>query len=100
MSPHEHIIKPIEVLYDEPTGTFGRHAGKLAFVFELMDQNPYECLKNKKTPLTPNKIKHYMFQLLQAIQYIHKKGIFHRDIKPENVLISGELIKLADFGSC
>mgnify|MGYP000850324881 FL=1 len=21
LSPHEHIIKPIEVLYDEPTGT-------------------------------------------------------------------------------
>jgi len=31
---------------------------------------------------------------------MHKKGIFHRDIKPENILLLGEHIKLADFGSC
>jgi len=88
------------VLYDEPTGIRVAVAGKLAFVFELMEQNLYECLKNKRSPLTSKKIKSYMYQLLRAIQYIHRKGIFHRDIKPENVLVSGDLVKLADFGSC
>lgn len=31
---------------------------------------------------------------------MHNKGIFHRDIKPENILVQGNNIKLADFGSC
>ena len=62
--------------------------------------NLYECLKNKKTPLTFQKIKFYMFQVLRAIDFMHRKGIFHRDIKPENILIKGNLVKLADLGSC
>ena len=59
----------------------------------------YETLVNNRN-LNPMKIKYYMHCLLKAIAYIHKKGVFHRDIKPENVLISGNQIKLADFGSC
>jgi renal tumor antigen len=31
---------------------------------------------------------------------MHRNGIYHRDIKPENILISGEIVKLADLGSC
>ena len=39
-----------------------------------------------------------MKELLNAIAYIHSKGIFHRDIKPENILLTGNKLKLADFG--
>jgi renal tumor antigen len=74
--------------------------GKLALVFELMEMNLYECLKNKRKPLTMHKIKYYMFQVLKAIDFMHRKNIFHRDIKPENILVTDDLVKVADLGSC
>ena len=40
----------------------------------------------------------YIEQVCNAIEYIHSMNILHRDIKPENILISNEVIKLADFG--
>ena len=43
--------------------------------------------------------RHYFHQLIDALEYLHDKGISHRDIKPENVLLSDEFkLKVADFG--
>jgi len=40
--------------------------------------------------------------LLEAVAYIHSKGIMHRDIKPENILLASKHndtdIKISDFG--
>ena len=33
LQPYDHIVKLIEILYDEPTGTFEITLGKLALVF-------------------------------------------------------------------
>lgn len=41
----------------------------------------------------------YFTQLINAMGYMHSKGVGHRDIKPENVLLSADGdLKLADFG--
>lgn len=41
-----------------------------------------------------------IFQILDALQYIHAKQIVHRDLKPSNIMISynGNHVKLIDFG--
>lgn len=42
-----------------------------------------------------------MFQLLQALESLHAKGIVHRDVKPDNLLITPDRGLLAiDFGAC
>ena len=40
-------------------------------------------------------------QLLEAVGYIHSKGVLHLDIKPENLIVTGPgtIVKLIDF-SC
>jgi len=90
---HPNVIQLAEIIYDKGSRT-------LYLVCELMDMNVYELIKDRTHYLNEHKVKHYMYQLLQAIYHMHKNGIFHRDIKPENILIRGDLLKVADFGSC
>ncbi|CAG9465944.1 unnamed protein product [Pedinophyceae sp. YPF-701] len=93
LSPHPNIIKLLEVLYDQPTG-------RLALVFELMDMNIYELIRGRRHYVAEDRVRRYMYQLLKAMDHMHRNGIFHRDIKPENILIMDDQLKLADFGSC
>ena len=61
-----------------------------------------DCAKYFKHKLpTKSQLKHIMRQIMEAVMYLHGKGIVHRDMKLENVLIDSNLdIKITDFGLC
>ncbi|CAM1309661.1 MOK (predicted) [Pycnogonum litorale] len=90
---HPNILQLYEIIFD-------KRKGRLFLICELMDMNMYEMIRDRKRYMSECKVKYYMYQLLKALHYMHRNGIFHRDIKPENLLIRDNHLKLADFGSC
>lgn len=86
---HKNIVKLKEVI---------RANDDLYFVFEYLDQNIYQLIKDRTTDLPESQVKSIIYQTLEGLAYMHKHGFFHRDLKPENLLVTGDIVKIADFG--
>jgi len=76
-----------------------REGSSWYIVMEFIEGISLEELIRQKGPLDYNLFVYIMYCIVQAIDYIHKRGIIHRDIKPSNIYISrtGD-VKLGDFG--
>lgn len=59
----------------------------------------YEAIRTGCGPLETEHVRRFMLQLVDAVSYMHSKGIYHRDIKPENIFLTESgAMKLGDFG--
>jgi len=59
----------------------------------------YEAIRVGKGPLETEHVREFMLQLVEAVEFIHSRGVYHRDIKPENIFLTQSgAMKLGDFG--
>jgi eukaryotic-like serine/threonine-protein kinase len=47
---------------------------------------------------SPHQIVDLLVQVLQALSYLHRRGILHRDLKPGNILVTDGHVRVLDFG--
>ena len=87
---HNSIVKILETLETE---------NYILVIMENVSGGDLLSFVKKRTKLN-EKISKFIFkQLINAIKYIHSKGIIHRDIKLDNILIDlNNNIKIGDFG--
>ena len=87
---HPNIVNLLDLIHGEK---------KLYLVFEFLDHDLKKYLNLNGSPLSPQLVKSYLYQILLAIKYCHSKRILHRDLKPQNLLIDKNgIIKVGDFG--
>jgi serine/threonine protein kinase len=89
---HEHIL---------PLFEFGEDQGRLFLVTPYIEGGTL-ARRLKSGPLSLAEVRQLFVPLVQAVAYIHRRGVIHRDLKPTNILLDEEdgqiYVRLIDFG--
>ncbi len=88
---HPHIVKAYRLVKEEDLW---------GIVMEYIDGEDLSdyIIQNRKRPEA--EALRYIFQIGEALEYVHQQGLLHRDVKPSNILVrrnSNEAV-LIDFG--
>ncbi len=75
--------------------------GTAYYVMDYIDgESLSDRLKRTGKPLSEGEVRHYLAQVLDALEVIHSAGLYHMDLKPDNIMVDGnDRAVLIDFGA-
>ena len=87
---HPNIVS----IYDR-----GESEGTYYIAMEYIDGPTLKEEITSRAPLPEAEAVGYAQQVLQALEFAHRRGVIHRDIKPHNMMLTEDgLLKVTDFG--
>jgi len=87
---HENVVGLLEMMVEH---------NQIYMIFDYMDHDLTGLLTHPDLKLTESHRKFIFKQLMEGLQYLHKKRVIHRDIKGSNILLDNiGRLKIADFG--
>lgn len=87
---HENVVGLLEMMVEH---------NQIYMIFDYMDHDLTGLLTHPDLKLAESHKKFIFKQLLEGLNYLHKRRVIHRDIKGSNILLDSiGRLKIADFG--